>query len=476
MKEKRSRIAKASLSPECIIGTVGLLASFSTMLGLLVVALGEEKACNGLISAAAAFSLSGAATFFAVSIFQEKIARAKRPILIYIEIVGLVSTSIVGVLGLGHPLAIIFILLSACGSSCLVCTWFCWICAQPSPRSKLLIGAACLCSCAACLIMDSLEGSFLREAAICTVYALSIISAFVIRRYGVTVNRFPFVGNKESDSRSKILPESTVKFSLDSFQFGMVIGIACSAGYEPLCLLCGMVVAAIYLFDASRTRVITERNMSMFISPMAVIAIFCMFLFGQIGQIIALCIMSSAYVLITCVGWMAMVGHVNISSLSPLRIFSKARRIQYCFISMGIVIGLVLFELAKGSFEGWIASIQICFVIGAAFVFTSSVLHRSRFPEMGLEEDNSDDAIASRSVSWLKRCRAFSEANGLSERQTEVLILIAQGRSAKYVQEELSISLSTAQTHIRNIYRKAGCHSRQELMSEIENTKLYGEE
>ena len=40
----------------------------------------------------------------------------------------------------------------------------------------------------------------------------------------------------------------------------------------------------------------------------------------------------------------------------------------------------------------------------------------------------------------------------------------------------LTISLSTAQTHSRNIYRKTGVHSRQELLDLIEDTKLYGEE
>ena len=70
----------------------------------------------------------------------------------------------------------------------------------------------------------------------------------------------------------------------------------------------------------------------------------------------------------------------------------------------------------------------------------------------------------------------MSEQHGLSERQYEVLVLVAQGRNAKYIEQTLMISLSTAQTHIRNIYRKTGVHSRQELLNLIEATKLYGED
>ena len=42
---------------------------------------------------------------------------------------------------------------------------------------------------------------------------------------------------------------------------------------------------------------------------------------------------------------------------------------------------------------------------------------------------------------WKKRCRAVSEACGLSERQYEVLMLVAQGRNAKYIEQALTISL-----------------------------------
>lgn len=475
MVEKKNRISKKSISPEFIIGVAGLFTSFSTILGLLIVFPGDATLFAGCVPASAVVSLAAAAMLLVVSVFQEQIACAKRPVLVYIELVGIVSVAFVWIAGLDRPLSIAFVLISAFGASCLACTWFCWLCAQPSARAKVLIGAACLCACVVCFFEDNLGEDALSAAVICATYAVSAITALVIRRYGVTVNRFPYVSNKESDSRSKILPESTVKFSLDSFQFGMVIGVGCAVGCESLCLLCGVGVAALYLLDATRGRFITERNMAMYVSPLATGAVLCLFLFGQTGQVVALCLLSCAYILITCVGWMAMVGHVNISRLSPLRIFSKARRIQYCIMAIGIMVGFALLRLSFEGVEGWVGSVRITSIIGIVLVFAFSILHRSRFPEAGLEKDG-DDAIIEQSASWLKRCRAFADANDLSERQREVLLLIAQGRNAKYVQQKLSISLSTAQTHIRNIYRKAGCHSKQELLDEIAKTKLYGEE
>lgn len=122
----------------------------------------------------------------------------------------------------------------------------------------------------------------------------------------------------------------------------------------------------------------------------------------------------------------------------------------------------------------WLLSVRISIVLALIITFVFSALHKSRFPEAGFENDGSPNA-GSKGM-WMMRCNALGDACGLSERQKEVLVLIAQGRSAKYVEQELSISLSTAQTHIRNIYRKVDVHSRQELLDKIEETKLYGED
>jgi LuxR family maltose regulon positive regulatory protein len=52
----------------------------------------------------------------------------------------------------------------------------------------------------------------------------------------------------------------------------------------------------------------------------------------------------------------------------------------------------------------------------------------------------------------------------LSERELEVLGLIAGGLSNKKIMEELFLSLSTVKTHIRNIYSKLNVHSRTEVI------------
>lgn len=67
-----------------------------------------------------------------------------------------------------------------------------------------------------------------------------------------------------------------------------------------------------------------------------------------------------------------------------------------------------------------------------------------------------------------KRCETLAERYGLTKRETEVMVLLAKGRSLERVQEELTIAKGTATAHAHHIYRKLGIHSRQELMDMVD--------
>ena len=62
----------------------------------------------------------------------------------------------------------------------------------------------------------------------------------------------------------------------------------------------------------------------------------------------------------------------------------------------------------------------------------------------------------------------LAEDNALSKRESEVFVLVANGRSAPYIKDELNISESTVKTYIHNIYRKFQVGNRQELLDVVE--------
>ena len=59
---------------------------------------------------------------------------------------------------------------------------------------------------------------------------------------------------------------------------------------------------------------------------------------------------------------------------------------------------------------------------------------------------------------------AIAERYGLSNRESEILRYALRGRTSDRIAQELVISKSTVDTHLRRIYAKCGVHSRQELL------------
>ncbi|MCI9129931.1 MAG: helix-turn-helix transcriptional regulator [Eggerthellaceae bacterium] len=67
-----------------------------------------------------------------------------------------------------------------------------------------------------------------------------------------------------------------------------------------------------------------------------------------------------------------------------------------------------------------------------------------------------------------RRCEAVAKLYQLSPRETDILVFLAKGRNAAWIQEQLVISPHTVKSHIYNIYRKLDIHSQQKLMSFVE--------
>ena len=67
--------------------------------------------------------------------------------------------------------------------------------------------------------------------------------------------------------------------------------------------------------------------------------------------------------------------------------------------------------------------------------------------------------------------QSFASTYKLTSREMEVINLFSQGYSLAKVSRELYISLGTAQSHIKSVYRKLDIHSKDELISLIDSWK-----
>ena len=71
-----------------------------------------------------------------------------------------------------------------------------------------------------------------------------------------------------------------------------------------------------------------------------------------------------------------------------------------------------------------------------------------------------------------RACMTLASEAKLTARETEVLALLARGRTIGYVADELVIAQNTAKGYVKNVYAKLGIHSRQELIDAVEELYL----
>lgn len=70
-----------------------------------------------------------------------------------------------------------------------------------------------------------------------------------------------------------------------------------------------------------------------------------------------------------------------------------------------------------------------------------------------------------------ERCHQLRVDFNLTEREEEVLVLVAKGRSTPRIREELGLTAGTVNAHLSHLYRKLDVHDRQELIDLVESER-----
>lgn len=67
-----------------------------------------------------------------------------------------------------------------------------------------------------------------------------------------------------------------------------------------------------------------------------------------------------------------------------------------------------------------------------------------------------------------KRCALLGQCYQLSEREAQIAEMIARGKTAQRIAEDLGISQNTVRAHSKHIYAKLGVHKKQDLLDIID--------
>lgn len=151
-------------------------------------------------------------------------------------------------------------------------------------------------------------------------------------------------------------------------------------------------------------------------------------------------------------------------ALNPLVVYGCFAGFVYTFSKAGFAATYyVRVETAFGL--SWVAVIAMFSVYLLSLVFFVSRTRRAG--DQGDSAGLAAGAASSPDVGELleMRCAALAGEYGLSERETEIVALLAQGRDVPYISEALFVSKNTVHTHCKNVYKKMGVHGKQELLS-----------
>lgn len=176
------------------------------------------------------------------------------------------------------------------------------------------------------------------------------------------------------------------------------------------------------------------------------------------------CIMAG-FILSDLFMWLLNAELVSRSGRSSFEVLARSCLVEWAALLFGFLVAGFLNTLSypvQGMIgTRWLYAIcAIVLVVVGNFIFTSAEAVRMIEAHEG----------AKGGELLTVACGILAEQYGLSQRESEVMLLLANGRSVPYIQTKLTLSQSTVKTHVRNIYRKLEIDGKQSLIDLVETT------
>lgn len=267
-----------------------------------------------------------------------------------------------------------------------------------------------------------------------------------------------------------------------AFAYSIGIGFAGSCAtvqvYYPwsvYVIAVGNACAAVFtvLFLVRRSRNVSAVLIEVFLPVMLV----CMFVFSFAshgGQLACIMVMLALLACHDIVDIASVSKSSRLFGENYVKTFAVGRTLNGLGCSLGWAVGMSLNFLPGIDGAG---RLFVCFALVVFLVIVTSfaVFHPG---PLSYVHDLHCEAVRAPQGSSVATCGAtdgleakvgsVARRYGLTSRQEEVLLSLAQGRNASHIAQRFTISTHTAKSHIYNIYNKLGVHSQQELLDIVD--------
>jgi DNA-binding CsgD family transcriptional regulator len=204
--------------------------------------------------------------------------------------------------------------------------------------------------------------------------------------------------------------------------------------------------------------------------PIMVFALLLLPFVPGLGKMLCWALLMAALTAFDCANMTMLVQAAKGKSLAPFSFIAMSR----LPIQLGMVFGHLLGYLCLSHS---LTNLDALTIVALGLVVTLAVITTVAPAATGSQQDGPPDDRASEGANehgsggqWHQRCMNVAQTYNLSLRQQDVLIYLAKGRNAEYIQKKLVVSNHTAKTHVYQVYRKLNVHSQQELIDLIETT------
>ncbi|MEC4294872.1 helix-turn-helix transcriptional regulator [Adlercreutzia shanghongiae] len=204
------------------------------------------------------------------------------------------------------------------------------------------------------------------------------------------------------------------------------------------------------------------------------VALVAFILYGTSHASLSRLVSLFAYTLLDMIPLIAVLELSTRVDVKPVRLLCGFLAVFGIAQAVGIALSLLASNLpssAAGERGGYVGELLAMAVV-AVSLWVLSTRHMGLFFWGDMGHRRSQDL--SECSAGLSSADIVSERYGLSQREADVLVFLAQGRSAAFIAEEMFLSPSTVRSHIQRIYMKCGVHSKQDLLSLIQAASEEG--
>ena len=192
------------------------------------------------------------------------------------------------------------------------------------------------------------------------------------------------------------------------------------------------------------------------LARLAAVSVFCVLgIESPVSRLAAFGFIDGIWTLI----WAVLIDYARTRREHPAVIPGIGRSLYTLFFFLGA------FTMRTAGVTELTPSLLLCFLVAIMVALVLCLDAKTPGMEAVFSELVRVDAPVEEHASLDGRCVELGRARGLSDREVEIIALVAKGRSGTYVAEALCISPNTVKSHMRRIYEKLDIHSKQELMS-----------